>query len=35
MHFTLNFLLDSIWTYLNEKLELLSLPEGTKNITTD
>lgn len=35
MHFTLYFLLDSICTYLSKKLELLSLPEGTKNINAD
>lgn len=37
MHFTLNFLLDCICTYLSKKLELphLSLPEGTKNISSD
>ena len=36
-HFTLNFLLDCICTYLSEKSELphLSLPEGTKNINAD
>lgn len=35
MHFTLNFLLDSICIYLSKKLELPSLPERTKNISVD
>lgn len=35
MHFTLNFQLDCLYTYLSKKLELLSLPEGTKNISAD